>query len=76
MAAYDTATTAGLKINFDRSACYGIVESQSIAEGEIVFPGTEVYLTFRIHEKQQSAYDKWMEGSKTDSDASGTPGQN
>ncbi len=76
MAAYDTATTAGLRINFDRSACYGIVESQSIAEGEVVFPGTEVYLTFRIHEKQQSAYDKWMEGSKTDSDASGTPGQN
>jgi len=60
--AFDKATDAGLTINYDRSACWGIVETQSIPEGTRVEPGTEIFLTFVPHEKQLKDIESWQAG--------------
>ena len=44
--AYDMLEKLGLKLSFDTTACTGTIDTQSIAEGETVAPGTEVYVTF------------------------------
>lgn len=44
--AYDALARLGLKLNFDRTACVGQIDSQSIAADTEVEPGTEVFVTF------------------------------
>ncbi len=44
--AYDVLAKLGLKLNFDRTACVGQIDSQSIEAGTEVEPGTEVFVTF------------------------------
>ena len=44
--AYDALAKLGLRINFDRTACVGQIDSQSIEADTEVEPGTEVFVTF------------------------------
>jgi len=44
--AHDAAALAGLTLNYDESVCTGYIVGQSIAEGTLVLPGTEIYVTF------------------------------
>jgi stage V sporulation protein D (sporulation-specific penicillin-binding protein) len=44
--AYDTCAKLGLTISFDLSRCTGLIDTQSIAEGTEVDPGTDVFVTF------------------------------
>lgn len=44
--AYDMCAKLGLTISFDASHCTGQIITQSIAEGEQVDPGTDVFVTF------------------------------
>ncbi len=46
--AYDLLTKLGLKLSYDKTNCTGQIETQSIAEGEEVPTGTEVYVTFPV----------------------------
>ena len=46
--AYDALTKLGLKLSFDKTNCTGQIDTQSIAEGETVDPGTEIYVTFPL----------------------------
>ena len=44
--ASDVLGRLGLTINFDKTCCTGQIDTQSIAEGEKVAPGTEIFVTF------------------------------
>ena len=74
--AFDKATDAGLTINYDRSACWGIVETQSIPEGTRVEPGTEIFLTFVPHEKQLKDIKSWQAGETESEGANDGTGGN
>ena len=57
--AYDALEKVGLTINYDKTACIGTIDTQSIAAGEMVEPGTEIYVTFVPTERQQKDMDSW-----------------
>ncbi len=44
--AYDMLYKLGLVLRYDPTACTGIIDTQSIAEGETVTVGTEIFVTF------------------------------
>ena len=46
--AYDILTKLGLKLSYDKTNCTGQIDTQSVAEGESVDPGTEIYVTFPL----------------------------
>jgi stage V sporulation protein D (sporulation-specific penicillin-binding protein) len=44
--AFDKLAAIGLVLSFDKTQCTGVIDTQSIAEGTFVDPGTVVYVTF------------------------------
>ncbi len=52
--ALDACLRAGLTLNYDPTACVGLVDTQSIAEGEKVEPGTEIFVTFVSDTKDET----------------------
>ena len=44
--AADTLAGVGLVLAFDKTQCTGQIDTQSIAEGTLVDPGTVIYVTF------------------------------
>ncbi|MPM74578.1 hypothetical protein SDC9_121566 [bioreactor metagenome] len=44
--AFDKLAALGLVLSFDKTQCTGQILTQSIPEGELVPPGTTVYVTF------------------------------
>lgn len=44
--AFDKLAALGLVLSFDKTQCTGVIDTQSIAEGTLVDPGTVVYVTF------------------------------
>jgi len=44
--AFDTLARIGLVLSFDKTQCTGIIDTQSVAEGTPVDPGTVIYVTF------------------------------
>ena len=44
--AFDKLAAVGLVLGFDKTQCTGQIDTQSIPEGEMVDPGTVVYVTF------------------------------
>jgi len=55
--AFDKLAALGLKIAFDPTACIGQIVSQSIEEGTMVEPGTEIYVVFEMTQAQKEARD-------------------
>lgn len=55
--AFDRLAVLGLKLAFDPTACIGQIVSQSIEEGTMVEPGTEIYVVFEMTEAQKKARD-------------------
>ena len=45
--AFDALARLGLVLSFDKTACTGQIDSQSIAAGDRVEPGTVIYVTFQ-----------------------------
>ncbi len=44
--AFDALVKLGLILNYDKTCCTGQIDTQSVAEGEKVDPGTEIFVTF------------------------------
>ena len=44
--AFDKLAALGLVLSFDKTQCTGVIDTQSVAEGTFVDPGTVVYVTF------------------------------
>lgn len=44
--AFDALDKLGLVLTYDKTACLGTIQSQSIEEGTEVEPGTEIFVTF------------------------------
>lgn len=44
--AFDVLTKAGLKLNFDKNVCTGVIQTQSVEAGTRVEPGMEIFVTF------------------------------
>lgn len=55
--AFDKLVALGLKLTFDPTACIGLIVSQSVEEGEMVEPGTEIYVVFEMTQAQKDAKD-------------------
>ncbi len=53
--AFDKLAAVGLTINFDPTACVGTIVSQSIPEGDMVEPGTEIFVVFEPTDAQKAA---------------------
>ena len=44
--AFDKLAELGLLLSFDKTQCTGMIDTQSVAEGTLVDPGTTIYVTF------------------------------
>ena len=44
--AFDKLAELGLLLSFDKTQCTGQIDTQSVAEGTLVDPGTTIYVTF------------------------------
>ena len=53
--AYDLLAALGLKLNYDKTFCTGLIIGQSIEAGSYVLPGTEIFVTFNGYYAQSGA---------------------
>lgn len=53
--AYDLLAELGLRLNYDKTFCTGLIIGQSIEAGSYVLPGTEIFVTFNGYYAQSGA---------------------